>query len=65
MPHGQSSDDYADDHVTLSVEGPTTSRPTLRLRAAGQGIGAVVDLTTLGAQRLSGGAECGGSMAAG
>ena len=39
--------------MRLSVEPPTASRPTLRLRAAGDGVGAVVDLSAIGASRLA------------
>jgi len=45
--------DYSDEHVMLSVEVPTASRSTLRLRAAGTGVGAVIDLSATGATRLA------------
>ena len=41
--------EYADDLLRLAVEPPTASRSTLRLRAAGAGVGAVLDLTLAGA----------------
>ena len=49
----QPSPEYHDDSVVLSVEPPTGSRPTIRLSAVVTGVGAVVDLSALGAQRLS------------
>jgi hypothetical protein len=47
-----STPDYVDGDVQLSVDTATDHRP-IRLRAAGIGVGCVVDLTALGAQRLS------------
>jgi hypothetical protein len=46
--------DYFDDDVMLSVEPPTESRPSIRLRAAGTGVGALVELSATGASRLAG-----------
>jgi hypothetical protein len=45
--------EYGDEYAQLAVDGPTGSRPTLRLRAAGEGIGASVELTVTGASRLA------------
>ena len=45
--------EYADDLLRLAVEAPTASRPTLRLRDAGGGIGAVLDLTLSGATAVA------------
>jgi hypothetical protein len=45
--------DYFDDDVTLSVEPPTASRASIRLRAAANGIGSHVDLSATGASRLA------------
>lgn len=45
--------EYADDLLRLAVEPPTASRSTLRLRAAGAGIGAVLDLTLTGATAVA------------
>ena len=53
MPDPIQPPTYSDDLALLSVEAPTASRPTLRLRAAGTGVGAVVDLTATGATRLA------------
>ncbi|HEY6745369.1 MAG TPA: hypothetical protein VI357_06575 [Mycobacteriales bacterium] len=46
--------DYADDVMLLVEPPPTASRPTIRLRAAGTGVGALVDLSATGASRLAG-----------
>ena len=53
MPEQIQPPEYADDLTMLAVEPPTESRPTLRLRAAGTGVGAVIDLTATGASRLA------------
>lgn len=54
MTHGESNaPDYADDLVLLSVEGPTASNPLVRVRAAGSGVGVVLDLSATGASRLA------------
>ncbi len=46
--------EYFDDDVMLTVEAPTESRATIRLRAAGTGVGAWVDLSATEASRLAG-----------
>lgn len=46
--------EYADEQVLLSVEPPTASRSTIRLRAAGIGVGALLDLSATGASWLAG-----------
>ena len=45
--------EYSDEQVLLSVEPPTASRSTIRLHAAGSGVGALVDLSATGASRLA------------
>lgn len=45
--------EYADEQVLLSVEPPTASRSTIRLLAAGAGVGALLDLSATGAYRLA------------
>ena len=44
---------YADEFALLSVETPSGDQQAIRLRAAGTGVGAVVDLSVIGAQRLA------------
>jgi hypothetical protein len=50
---GPTPPEYADEHALLSVDPPTESRPTIRFRAAGTGVGAVVELSAVGASRLA------------
>ena len=45
--------EYADEQVLLSVEPPTASRSTIRLRAAGVSVGALLDLSATGASWLA------------
>jgi hypothetical protein len=45
--------EVADEWATLSVTGPTESRPTILLAAAGTGVSATVELSASGAFALA------------
>ena len=54
IPPTPPTPDYHDEWTVLAVDPPDGSRPTIRLRAAGTGVGCVVDLTATGAHWLAG-----------